>query len=1019
MNFFTGVVENRDDPLQIGRCQVRIVGLHTDDKTKLPTEDLPWAHPVTPITSAAMNGIGWTPTGPVPGTWVILIFSDEDNQSPLMLGTLPGIPQSKAAAVAHEESDSTVIANDGGILKDSSGQPVVNADGVPITVGTADAQSQPPISTKPTTAGDQPNLTEQETPNVPATLNKNIPTTPPPNSTNNTSQASTSIQALISACDKVGLTSKYAKCAILGICGGESAWQPVPEGYYYSKPESLLAIFKGVFQGDLGLATQYSKWQGSREDFFRKIYSPDYSNGRNAGNVQKDDGAKFYGRGFNQITGRRLYEQLDKALKAAGVSAGIVDNPNLLLTDVNVSAAATAMFYKLNVKHDQNDPGYFLAALKRTGADAAGTGYAKKKKYYDYFLGQDTSVPSTNKPAADAQTVYTQDSVAGLPPAKQSALLEDRSEKDTMGFRDPKGKYPLRNLLDEPDTNRLARGIQKETAIEFKDTSRTKSIPAPNGQDSWDQPLAPFGGTYPYNKMYESESGHLFVLDDTPTDEMISLYHRTGTFIDIDGNGTQVNKIIGDGYTIYDRNGFISIQGKCNITVGNSCNLYVMGTADVQIDGAATVNVNNDLNLGIAGDANIAVGGDLNFQVEGEFQVKSNSGIGLQAAVDLTMKAAGNLYGQADGDISLKNAGDMYMDTAGMHNILAGGDTFTQAAGAANIKAGGNVNVDGSEFHGQEGSAGDATAGQDVIDIYTVTAPTAGEASQQGANADTQTAAGQQTDQGTAPMDGATDQNATTATPGKDLTPPSPTDFRPDQYDILTTPVRPSPPVTTSFAIDNDNNELVQDYISNPSKYYNADADAGGVKGNYAGTPKDDGNGQSLIGNGVQGDIATFLTRQLQAAQQGYWAETGMGGSVSNQNILRIWTDLGYNGKGVWATDQTAWCMGFVNWVLKQCGYRYVQTASAAEITTNSSRWQATQITNLADAQPGDIAFWRYRHVNFVYTSENGKLTFVGGNQANKAASNPSGGDVTQAWKPGYKVPGDNTLVSIWRPSKV
>jgi hypothetical protein len=27
------VVENRDDPLKIGRCQVRIVGLHTENKT--------------------------------------------------------------------------------------------------------------------------------------------------------------------------------------------------------------------------------------------------------------------------------------------------------------------------------------------------------------------------------------------------------------------------------------------------------------------------------------------------------------------------------------------------------------------------------------------------------------------------------------------------------------------------------------------------------------------------------------------------------------------------------------------------------------------------------------------------------------------------------------------------------------------------------------------------------------------------------------------------------------------------
>ena len=36
--FYTGIVENRSDPLQLGRCQVRIVGLHTHDKVQLPTE---------------------------------------------------------------------------------------------------------------------------------------------------------------------------------------------------------------------------------------------------------------------------------------------------------------------------------------------------------------------------------------------------------------------------------------------------------------------------------------------------------------------------------------------------------------------------------------------------------------------------------------------------------------------------------------------------------------------------------------------------------------------------------------------------------------------------------------------------------------------------------------------------------------------------------------------------------------------------------------------------------------------
>ena len=42
MVWFQGVVEDRNDPLQLGRVKVRCVGYHTEKKQDLPTEDLPW-----------------------------------------------------------------------------------------------------------------------------------------------------------------------------------------------------------------------------------------------------------------------------------------------------------------------------------------------------------------------------------------------------------------------------------------------------------------------------------------------------------------------------------------------------------------------------------------------------------------------------------------------------------------------------------------------------------------------------------------------------------------------------------------------------------------------------------------------------------------------------------------------------------------------------------------------------------------------------------------------------------------
>ena len=92
--WFVGVVEDRNDPKTLGRVRVRCLGYHTEDLVKLPTADLPWAHPMNPITSATVSGVGQSPLGVVEGTWVVGFFADgEAAQQPMIMGTLPGVPK--------------------------------------------------------------------------------------------------------------------------------------------------------------------------------------------------------------------------------------------------------------------------------------------------------------------------------------------------------------------------------------------------------------------------------------------------------------------------------------------------------------------------------------------------------------------------------------------------------------------------------------------------------------------------------------------------------------------------------------------------------------------------------------------------------------------------------------------------------------------------------------------------------------------------------------------------------------
>jgi len=107
--WFTGVVEERQDPLRLGRVKVRMFGLHSAKKSKgetegIPTEDLPWAYPMQPITSAAVNGIGTTPLGPVEGTHVVGFFRDGKNcQDPVVMGTLGGFPLEEAGVAGFND----------------------------------------------------------------------------------------------------------------------------------------------------------------------------------------------------------------------------------------------------------------------------------------------------------------------------------------------------------------------------------------------------------------------------------------------------------------------------------------------------------------------------------------------------------------------------------------------------------------------------------------------------------------------------------------------------------------------------------------------------------------------------------------------------------------------------------------------------------------------------------------------------------------------------------------------------
>lgn len=87
--WWIGTIENRMDPLGLGRCQVRIFGWHDDGSPEsiqtVPVESLPWALPLLPLNNARVF------SAPELGDWVMGFFIDGlSGQFPIMMGVIPG-----------------------------------------------------------------------------------------------------------------------------------------------------------------------------------------------------------------------------------------------------------------------------------------------------------------------------------------------------------------------------------------------------------------------------------------------------------------------------------------------------------------------------------------------------------------------------------------------------------------------------------------------------------------------------------------------------------------------------------------------------------------------------------------------------------------------------------------------------------------------------------------------------------------------------------------------------------------
>lgn len=208
-------------------------------------------------------------------------------------------------------------------------------------------------------------------------------------------------------------------------------------------------------------------------------------------------------------------------------------------------------------------------------------------------------------------------------------------------------------------------------------------------EGNWNEPKTPYGKVkgkkikkgkgknstlYPFNKVYESESGHVIEVDDTPGSERLHQFHRSGTFTEIHPNGDSVTKVVRDNYTSILRDDYVHIDGHCNITVDKALKILVNNDKGRNTPGKST---NFDIEVGQNANINILVN-------KGNCQLRLKNGDAnvLIDRGDVNIRQeAGNYNHFVNGDYNLEVAGHMH--------VVVGEDYVNEIGGSRDVRVDG------------------------------------------------------------------------------------------------------------------------------------------------------------------------------------------------------------------------------------------------------------------------------------------------------------------------------------------
>ena len=620
---YRGVVEDRKDPEKLGRCKIRILGIHTELKIKtktegIPTDELPWAEQANGLFEGSISGFGiWTV--PLQGSHVFVFFEDGNVQCPRYFASVPGRPTNQYFDAALEKAARDTFKGYKKSTKDSAKQ-----------------------------------LYERlkNNPNDIEFLNSN----------------------------KLGAVSKRWESGSKGpLCISSGKGDPggVSYGSYQfasktgsvqpfinSLPAELQQNFVGKTPGTNEFNTAWTdsvnqvgteKFHEYEHNFIKKKYYDSAANKiKNTNGINADKRCAGIQDMIWSCSVQHGPGGAAKLFKNAGVTGD--------MTDEEIINAVYTERSQLN-KYFKSSGNSMKAGLQQRFQAEHKMILAKCKE----SLPPEDEIPDELKNA-------TEESLEKDTQKDENDFIEsfkdDFNENfvpsfSDIGFSDPDGKYPLLNKLNESDFHRLSRGETNKTVLDYRNQNLDGlKEPIKNADDStWKEPEANWSPEYPDNIVMATHKGIVIELDNTENAERIHMYHPSNSYIEIDPDGNMITRNNSNKYEIVLISKYIHIKDNEFKTIDGNKQKFVKGDETYKVSGNQKETIEQN--------------------VERIIGINYKDSIGNNE----TKKIGNNETREIGSNFSEKIGGSRTLKVSGSENITIGGSTTKNVSGIIRYNA--------------------------------------------------------------------------------------------------------------------------------------------------------------------------------------------------------------------------------------------------------------------------------------------------------------------------------------------